>query len=298
MEYIKYLFILLNLTFFIFSISNGISWGLTPEEKHIQIQSAIKAKNANWTADLIECSLFPEFEQNKLIGENFFEHSGGVGGDKISLETAPDSFDWRSKGVVTSIKDHGNKCDSGWAFAAIAAMEANIMIKNKSRLDLSEQYLISCDTGNNGCNGGYLDRVAGFLKGEGTVDEACFPYVANNSNCNKKCSDWKSRIKKISSWGWTFSNIESIKQALYNYGVLIAEFTVYSDFMYYQSGIYKHTSGSVDGRQAVAIVGYDTTNQYWICKNSKGSGWGENGYFRIKWNTVDLEKSVIWIKIN
>ena len=290
----KYLFILLNLIFF---INNTLLRGLTPGKELTQIQSAIKSKNADWVIAFTGFTLLPAFEQNKLSDENFFEYSGGVGGDKITLAAPPPSFDWRSKGVVTSVKNQGN-CKSAWAFAAIAAMEANIMIKSKSRLDLSEQYLISCDTGNNGCNPGYLDRAMNFLKTEGTVDEACFPYVANNSNCNKKCQDWKSRIKKISSWGWNSSSIESIKQALYNYGVLIAGFAVYSDFDYYKSGIYEHSWGGLLGKSAVAIVGYDSKNQYWICKNSKGSGWGENGYFRIKWNTVDLEKSVIWIKIN
>lgn len=207
----------------------------------------------------------------------------------------PDTFDWRSKGVVTSVKNQGN-CKNSWAFAAVAAMEANIAIKTKQKLDLSEQFIISC--GGVKCNEDRIDRVAVFLRDTGTVDEACLPFNGGtNFDCNKRCKDWPSRIRKISTWGWVGSSIDYIIQDIYNMGVLIAEFTVYTDFYYYRGGIYEHTWGAPEWKDAVGIVGYDVKNQYWICKNSKGTEWGENGYFRIKWNTVDMEKYVIWIKI-
>ena len=39
-------------------------------------------------------------------------------------------------------------------------------------------------------------------------------------------------------------------------------------------------------------MGYDSVQQYWICKNSWGSGWGENGYFRIAFGQCQIEQSV------
>jgi hypothetical protein len=57
--------------------------------------------------------------------------------------------------------------------------------------------------------------------------------------------------------------------------------SVYSDFYYYSGGVYQYTSGTYQGGHAILIVGYDDAGQYFIVKNSWGSGWGESGYFRI-----------------
>jgi cathepsin B len=66
-------------------------------------------------------------------------------------------------------------------------------------------------------------------------------------------------------------------------GPVEAAFTVYSDFMSYKSGVYKHVSGSVEGGHAVKVLGWGVENgeDYWIVANSWSSAWGMNGYFYI-----------------
>lgn len=62
-------------------------------------------------------------------------------------------------------------------------------------------------------------------------------------------------------------------------------FTVYTSFesqAVAQSGIVPmptKTGEKVLGGHAVMVVGYDDSQQVWICRNSWGTGWGHAGYF-------------------
>uniref|UniRef100_A0A0K8RJR4 Peptidase C1A papain C-terminal domain-containing protein n=1 Tax=Ixodes ricinus TaxID=34613 RepID=A0A0K8RJR4_IXORI len=82
----------------------------------------------------------------------------------------------------------------------------------------------------------------------------------------------------------------SMQMALFKHSMLVKE-----DFFLYSSGVYKHTrlahnlppEYQKSDWHSVRILGWgvDRTQyrpqKYWLCANSWGSGWGENGYFRI-----------------
>lgn len=73
-------------------------------------------------------------------------------------------------------------------------------------------------------------------------------------------------------------------------------FTVYEDFMNYQSGIYSHTTGNQLGGHAVKIVGWglekSSGTSYWIVANSWGTSWGMKGFFNIKQGDSGIDSSV------
>lgn len=78
-------------------------------------------------------------------------------GQKMSANKsieAPDALDWRDRGAVSDIKDQGADCGSCYAFAAIGALESQYFLKTGKLLNLSEQEIVDCSTGNVGCNGG------------------------------------------------------------------------------------------------------------------------------------------------
>jgi C1A family cysteine protease len=53
--------------------------------------------------------------------------------------------------------------------------------------------------------------------------------------------------------------------------------------------VYKHVTGNYAGGHCVSIVGYDDAGAYWIAKNSWGSGWGDQGFFKIAYGQCRIE---------
>src|SRR5690606_24705801 len=68
------------------------------------------------------------------------------------LSELPQSVDWRTKGVVTAVKDQGH-CGSCWAFAAAAVIESHVAVNSGLLFDLSVQQLAMCTPNPNKCGG-------------------------------------------------------------------------------------------------------------------------------------------------
>ncbi|XP_028784990.1 P34 probable thiol protease-like, partial [Neltuma alba] len=100
-----------------------------------------------------------------------------------SCPDAPSSWDWRTEGAVTYVKDQG-ECGGCWAFSATGAMEGINKIVSQSLPELSEQQLISCST-SQGCKGGwYVNGFKHVIKNGGIASEKAYPYTADDSACN------------------------------------------------------------------------------------------------------------------
>jgi len=75
------------------------------------------------------------------------------------------------------IGNQGTTCISGWAFAAVATMESAVaIISNQSYSQQSVQYLIDCDTSNQGCRGGWAARSYTFLANQGYLAQSVYNY--------------------------------------------------------------------------------------------------------------------------
>lgn len=259
----------------------------------LNIQKAIKAKNGKWKAGENEISRLPRSEQTKLLGllpeadSNLFQ-AGVDMIDEYSYQVQlPATFDWRNhngKNYMTSVKRQ--RCGDCWAFSAAAALEGRMAIDGTPGLDLSEQFLVADCFDGGSCGGGYIVSTARYLTDVGMPRENCYPYLGRNSSCGNACDDWQSKTIKAQSYTRVNQTVAALKAALYNRGPVYTGYMVYEDFSSYTSGIYEHTWGAAQGGHAVVIVGYDDTKQCFIVKNSWGTGWGENGYFRIAYSQV------------
>ena len=66
---------------------------------------------------------------------------------------------------MSSVKDQG-KCGSCWAHAIIGMLESaySIALNSKGLPNLSEQFLVSCDPLNKGCDGGNTMYALWYLR--------------------------------------------------------------------------------------------------------------------------------------
>ena len=262
------------------------------------LNAMIKARGARWHAGETSMSRLPHAERIRRLG--LLRHTSDPGGRVLAAASAPNvtppsGLDWRSNGgnYVTPVKDQGY-CGSCWAFAATAAAESVVLIKNhapNTDLDLSEQVLVSCSGAGSCEQGGRLDVAADYIRDTGLPVESCYPYTAADGTCSMACDNWQASAYKINNWIWvvpygTTPTTDALKQALSTYGPLVTTMAVYSDFMNYASGVYAYTSGGLEGYHAILLVGYDDAGQYFIVKNSWGTRWGESGYFRIAYSEL------------
>jgi len=114
-------------------------------------------------------------------------------------------------------------------------------------------------------------------------------------SCPKTCSDGSTPKKFKATAVHSYRTPTDIQTAILEGGPIETAFTVYQDFMSYTGGVYVHTTGSVLGGHAVKIVGWgnESGTNYWIVANSWGTGWGENGYFRIAWDQCGISSAGI-----
>lgn len=269
------------------------------------ISAAIKKEHLPWQAGDTSLSALSPAQQKRYLGVKTtaaeIRKMASESKELAAVEeasfavrdiAAPASKDWRA--YTKTPKNQGG-CGSCVAFGTCDTIESNIRIKSQSpdlKIDLSEAFCLFCGGGS--CSGWGLTSGLAFAKSTGVTDEACFPYQAKNMPCSNRCSDWSSRLTKILDYTG-HSSMAARKDAIASIGPVVGGMRVYNDFFAYKSGIYvKSTGASVAGYHCITIVGYNDSQQYWLIKNSWGSGWGENGFGRIKYGQADLLIDSAW----
>lgn len=230
----------------------------------------------------------------------------------------PAKFDLRDYGLVTPRKNQG-KYGTCWAFATVAALESNALVKGYGTYDLSERYLAWCtkhiiNTSNNlisaeGLTSSQQDWSYGcmtkavtytLLNGCGLGLEKDYPYRKMNEDiCALDIGKEVLRCTNVVTLSG--QDISAIKRAILTYGALSKHIECTSEqnkvistryHSYYMSEeYYTSNKNKLSGGHEIAIIGWDDSfskNNFvtsapgdgaWIIKNSGSSSYSYISYY-------------------
>jgi len=201
----------------------------------------------------------------------------------------PASYDWRTQGAVTGVKDQG-QCGSCWSFSTTGSVEGCHFLATKKLVSLSEQNLVDCSgrEGNDGCDGGLMTQAMDYIiKNNGIDTEASYPYTAADGTCHFSPSNVGSTLK-------SYVNINAGDEGDLLNKVALGPVSVAIDasqdsFQFYSSGVYDEPNCSTSALDhCVLAVGWGTDSgsgkDYWIVKNSWSASWGLEGYIWMSRN--------------
>ena len=154
---------------------------------------------------------------------------------------------------------------------------------------LSEQQLVDCGTPEeynlHGCSGGLPSYAFDYIRDHGITFEKTIPYKGEEQEC--RYTEYDKVILTKGPFNIEALNEDQLTESVYNQGPISVAFQVVGDFRNYESGVYSSTeckNGKQDVNHAVLAVGYGNENgkDHYIIKNSWGTEWGDEGFFKIE----------------
>jgi len=244
--------------------------------------------------------------------------------ETLTSHDLPRTWDWRNvSGVNYATWDKNEnlpqKCGSCWAQAVTSALGDRLAIQRKGAwpmVDLSPQVLINC-RGGGSCKGGNPAGAYAYIHKHGITDQTCQNYQAQDLECDtlsicENCAPgndesllmWPGTcvpvanpiIYKVSEYG-AVRGANNMKAEIYKRGPIGCGVDSSYDFNRYRGGIYHEFRYMPMLNHHVAVSGWSIAGddewvpagtEYWAGRNSLGTYWGEQGWFRVKMHEDNL----------
>ena len=213
--------------------------------------------------------------------------------DAVKESKYPSSFSWMDDALIMTPQNQ-DPLGSCAVFATLSMFESHIAITTGELPDLSEMHFISTSDKWSFEMGASPEDVLNFISEQGIITEAKMPYDPCNAPSEPIFNDYGYDYILNAQWGSHLLQgnalnirIDMMKEDILRYGPIISNIGLFNDLGMYTGGIYtgSESSGVVAGHWLVVLGWHDDEDApnggYWICKNSWGTQWGENGFCRI-----------------
>lgn len=237
-----------------------------------------------------------------------------VSGTRLSSQEAlPSYYSSKDEGFTTSVKNQlYNTC---WAYGSSSTLESFLIKNSQNVSDFSPMHMNHWGTEREDGTGWVRDYYSGgysyislgyFTSWQGPRLESDYPQNTAITDFSLLNSSAKKQYAVNSIIYLDTKDVETVKTAVYNYGAVVGNYHV--DEANYNSktnAYFCNTEGLTTAQlngHCISVVGWDDNfskenfvegaqpqnDGAWLCKNSWGQYWGDNGYYWISYEDYYL----------
>lgn len=271
--------------------------------------------------ELFETSFLPEANSSSV--NPFISLSSSY----QPMSTFPASYDSRNNNCITSVKQQGTSGNC-WAFSTMSMLESDAIIKGVDDIgsaDYSEAHFswfttrsLTDNTADPTYGDGYLDEdpfmtggnwiiAAGSLaRWTGAAEDSDYPFDYKNlsamGNYDESCRyDTGSGV--VIESAQKLLDMNDAKEWITEHGSATLAF--YYDGAFYNGSFSSYYyNGTEPLNHEITVVGWDDNysrlkfnetcrpeyNGAWLCKNSWGTNWGDDGYFWLSYYDTSIDQ--------
>ena len=264
---------------------------LVVEKRNLSVTLRPVEKDGVYYVDVKDLSLLMEYNYSFDISNKTIIATDS----SDSTSVVPARYDLREKQRVSTIRNQGNY-GTCWAFAATSALESTLLPEQKTMFSVDHMTMSNSFLANQYDGGEYTMGMAYLAAWQGPVYEEQDPYGDGETNSELEAVRHVQEMQIIEG-----KNYEAIKTAVLKYGGV--QTSLYSTLTSAAggSGYYnpEHSAycyiGTEKPNHDVVIIGWDdnySKNNFsvelegdgaFICQNSWGDGFGENGVFYVSY---------------